>query len=62
MRRTAHNMKGTAAMIGAVRLSAWSADLEMAAQDSRTVLCSRLYLRLREEFDAVAQALQTNAF
>ena len=62
VRRQAHNMKGTAAMIGALRLSAWSADLEEAAQEGRTMMCSRLVPKLREEFDAVTHALQHNAF
>ena len=55
-------MKGTAAMIGALRLSAWSADLEEAAQEGRTMMCSRLVPKLREEFDAVTHALQHKAF
>jgi hypothetical protein len=62
IRRHAHNMKGTAAMIGASRLSEWSADLEQAAQESRTMMCSRLVPKLREEFDTVTHALQHNTF
>lgn len=62
VRRQAHNMKGTAALIGALRLSAWSADLEQAAQEGRTMLCGRLVPKLRDEFDAVTHALQHNAF
>jgi CheY-like chemotaxis protein/HPt (histidine-containing phosphotransfer) domain-containing protein len=62
VRQQAHNMKGTAAMIGALRLSSWAADLEQAAQDERMMMCVQLMPRLRAEFDAVARALSSNEF
>jgi CheY-like chemotaxis protein/HPt (histidine-containing phosphotransfer) domain-containing protein len=62
VRQHAHNMKGTAAMIGALRLSSWAADLEQAAQDDRTMLCVQLMPRLRAEFEAVSRALSSHDF
>ncbi len=62
VKRIAHNMKGSSAMIGAVRLAAWCADLEQAAAARRTMLSGQLALRIREEFDIVSRALAAGDF
>ena len=62
VKRIAHNMKGSSAMIGAVRLSAWCADLEQAAGNHRTLLCGDLASRIREEFGTVSRALEAGDF
>jgi DNA-binding response OmpR family regulator len=62
VKRIAHNMKGSSAMIGAERLAAWCADLEQAASSRRTLLCSDLATRIRQEFDTVCRALAAGDF
>ncbi len=62
LKRIAHGLKGSSAMIGAVRLSAWSADLEQAAAAHRTMLCGELAAKVREEFHTVSRALLAGDF
>ena len=62
VRRIAHSLKGSSAMLGARRLSAWCADLEQAAGAHRMVLCGQLAARVRDEFAAVARALTNGHF
>ncbi|MFN7916271.1 MAG: PAS domain S-box protein [Vicinamibacterales bacterium] len=62
IKRIAHNMKGSSAMIGAVRLAGWCADLEQAAASQRTLLCGELATRVREEFGTVSRALAAGDF
>jgi PAS domain S-box-containing protein len=61
VRRLAHSLKGSAGMIGAVRLSGWCAEVEADARQQRAAQLSDMVARLRTEFDEVARMLRAGS-
>jgi HPt (histidine-containing phosphotransfer) domain-containing protein len=55
----AHAMKGGAANVGAVRVSAASRELEMLAKDGSLDGAAELFAKIRGEFDALQEIVPT---